>query len=208
MSAADESAALIGKIGTGWLSVAVPHIVATMHRKVYILGAAGSGVSTLGCELGRALAVPWFDVDDYYWLPTDPPFRTKRPIEERIALLNADLAAPSWVLSGSLDGWGDTIANRATHVVYVDTDTLIRIRRLRDRELSRFGARVRLGGDMAQQHEEFINWAESYDLGTQPGRSRPRHEAWLGGRAGPVIRVDGSRPIDALVAEVLKATTA
>lgn len=178
-----------------------------MARKIYILGAAGAGVSTLGRKLGEVLAVPSFDVDDYYWLPTDPPFRTKRSVEERIELLRADLAAPNWVLSGSLDGWGDAVADQATHVVYVDTNTATRIARLRDREFSRFGARVRSGGDMADQHEAFIAWASAYDDGSQPGRSRPRHEEWLKSRPIPVIRVDGAQPLDALTLQVVSATS-
>lgn len=67
-----------------------------MATKLYILGAAGASVSTLGRKLGEALDAPWFDVDDYYWLPTDPPFRIKRSVEQRIELLRADLAARNW----------------------------------------------------------------------------------------------------------------
>lgn len=178
-----------------------------MARTLYLLGAAGAGVSTLGRALGVAMDAPWFDVDDYYWLPTDPPYSVKRPVEDRIALLTAALTAPNWVLSGSLDGWGDAIAARATHIVYVDTDTPTRIARLRDREFSRFGARICPGGDMAAQHEAFIAWAAAYDDGTQPGRSRPRHAAWLTGRTVPVIRVNGAEAPMVLAQRVLHATS-
>lgn len=177
-----------------------------MDRRLYILGASGSGVSTLGRRLGEALGLETFDVDDYYWLPTDPPFQHKRPIEDRLALLHVDLVGPGWVLSGSLDGWGDAVADKATHVVFLDTDTATRLARLRAREAARFGARIAPGGDMEIHHEAFVAWAAAYDQGTQSGRNRPRHEAWLARRVAPVIRLDGARPVDTLVAEVLAAT--
>ena len=129
-----------------------------MALRVYILGASGAGVSTLGGALARALAVPAFDVDDYYWMPTDPPFRIKRPVEDRIRRLQTDLMLPSWVLSGSLDGWGDPVADLATHVVYVDTPAALRIARLRQREQARFGARIACGGDMHAHHKAFLDW--------------------------------------------------
>jgi adenylate kinase family enzyme len=140
-----------------------------MALRVYILGASGAGVSTLGGALARALAVPAFDVDDYYWMPTDPPFRIKRPVEDRIRRLQTDLMLPSWVLSGSLDGWGDPVADLATHVVYVDTPAALRIARLRQREQARFGARIACGGDMHAHHKAFLDWAATYDTGDQPG---------------------------------------
>lgn len=176
-----------------------------MALRVYILGASGAGVSTLGGALARALAVPAFDVDDYYWMPTDPPFRIKRPVEDRIRRLQTDLMLPSWVLSGSLDGWGAPVADLATHVVYVDTPAALRIARLRQREQARFGARIACGGDMHAHHKAFLDWAATYDTGDQPGRSRPRHEAWLAQRPVPVLRLDGRKPPDALVLAVQAA---
>lgn len=38
--------------------------------RIYIFGAAGSGVTTLGKELSSSLSIPTFDIDDYYWQKT------------------------------------------------------------------------------------------------------------------------------------------
>lgn len=178
-----------------------------MLKRIYILGAAGAGVSTLGHELAHLLDAPWFDVDDYYWAPTDPPFQIKRDINDRLDLLSAHLAVPNWVLSGSLDGWGDAVADQATHILYLDTDTDTRIARIREREFSRFGSRIRAGGDMEVQHEAFLAWAAAYDSGKLPGRSRPRHDNWLANRSVPVVRLDGSQPFDTLLANAVSATS-
>jgi hypothetical protein len=73
-----------------------------------VTGASGAGVTTLGATLAGALSVPHLDTDDFYWLPSDPPFRHKREIPERLRLLDEalDRAPRGFVLSGSLDGWG------------------------------------------------------------------------------------------------------
>ena len=47
--------------------------------RIYITGASCAGVTTLGSALARALDAVHVDVDDYYWLPSDPPFSRKRP---------------------------------------------------------------------------------------------------------------------------------
>src|SRR5438128_874343 len=45
-----------------------------MVQRLHILGASGSGTTTLGRALAEGLQCPHFDTDDYFWLPTDPPF--------------------------------------------------------------------------------------------------------------------------------------
>ena len=55
--------------------------------RVHIFGASGSGTSTLARAHAEAMSCVHFDVDDFYWMPTDPPFELKRPIAERIELL-------------------------------------------------------------------------------------------------------------------------
>ena len=79
-----------------------------MSARIHILGASGSGVSTLGQALAEQLGCPSVDVDDYFWPPSDPPFQTIRDRQERQALLGADLDPDApWVVSGSLCGRGD-----------------------------------------------------------------------------------------------------
>ena len=73
-------------------------------RRVHIMGASGAGVTTLGRALADALGLPHHDTDDYYWQPTDPPYREKRDIPDRLRLMHElFLPRPSWVLSGSLE---------------------------------------------------------------------------------------------------------
>lgn len=165
--------------------------------RIHITGASGSGVSTLGVNLAVALSLPVFDVDSYYWLPTNPPFTTKRPIDERTSLLKVDLEraeveSGGWVLSGSMVPWGEEIIKGVQHVIFVDTETDIRMKRLREREFKRHGNRVYEGGDMYEKSVKFLAWAEGYENPDSEGtRSRVMHEKWLGELTVPLTTLSG-----------------
>jgi hypothetical protein len=94
-----------------------------MIHRIHILGASGSGTTTLGCALAERLQCPHFDADDYFWLPTDPPFTHQRERTQRQRLLMDDLTAhDSWVVSGSLCGWGDVAIPLFELVVFLAID--------------------------------------------------------------------------------------
>ena len=143
------------------------------------------------------------ETDDAYWMPTDPPYRVKRPVAERLELLSRALDAPAWVLTGSADGWGDAILARAEGAVLVETPAELRLARLRARERARFGARIGEGGDMEAHHRAFLDWAAGYDDPAFPGRNRARHERGLAALGLPLLRLAGTRPPADLVAAVL-----
>jgi uridine kinase len=178
--------------------------------RIHILGASGSGVSTLGTNLSSALSFPVFDVDNYYWLPTTPPFTTKRSIDERISLLKPALRQAQeekrgWILSGSMP-WGGEILEDVEHVIFVDTTQDLRMKRLREREFKRYGDRVKEGGDMFEGSVKFLEWAEAYeDSGLEEGRSRAKHEKWLREVKVPVTRLSGDQEELVVVEAALKA---
>jgi adenylate kinase family enzyme len=175
--------------------------------RLHVLGASGSGTSTLGLALAEHLGVAHLDTDDYYWLPTDPPFETPRPMPERLARLEAALdAAGRWVLSGSLCGWGDPLIPRFERVVFLRTETGVRLARLSARERDEYGAEaVAPGGRMHENFVAFLDWAAQYDTADLDMRSLARHRAWLEGVAAPVMELDGETPVDRLVARVVAA---
>ena len=104
-----------------------------MKPLIHIYGASGSGTSTLERYLAEKFNFAFLDFDDYFWLPTDPKFTTKRPLEQRVPLMRRDIAAaPSGaVVAGSLVGWGDALIPDFTLAVRVVTDTPTRLARVR-----------------------------------------------------------------------------
>jgi adenylate kinase family enzyme len=163
---------------------------------IHILGASGSGTTTLGAALAERFGYLHLDTDSFYWEPGDPPFQRPRPIEERRELLLPILEAnPRWVLTGSLVSWGDPFIPFFDLVIYLRLPPDVRLQRLRDRELDRYGAdALARGGAMHETFTKFMEWASKYDEGGMEIRSRARHEAWLSRLSVPIIRIDALLP--------------
>ena len=172
--------------------------------RIHITGASGAGVTSLGRAVAGALAIPHHDTDDYFWQPTTPPYQKMRERADRLRLMQEMfLPRAEWALSGSLAGWGDAIIPDFDLVVFLTTPKQIRLQRLRAREATRYDAdALAPGGWRHKETEEFIEWASHYEGGDLASRNLQKHEVWLAALPCPVIRLDGSRPLPELVAEV------
>ncbi|HMK88867.1 MAG TPA: hypothetical protein VK446_04430 [Methylocystis sp.] len=178
-------------------------------RRIHVVGASGAGATTLGRALATALAIPHHDTDDYFWRPTSPPYREMRPVPDRLRLMEEMfLSRGEWVLSGSVQGWGQAIAPLFDLVVFLSVGAEVRLQRLLERETRLFGAdAVGRGGWRFQETQTFLEWASHYEDGTREGRSRARHEAWLATLSCPVLRLDGARETKELAAEIVSAAS-
>jgi adenylate kinase family enzyme len=164
--------------------------------RVHILGASGSGTSTLGAALAAAADASHLDTDDFYWEPTDPPYETPRPPDVRLALLTEALECrTAWVLSGSLCGWGDVFIPRFDLVVFIHLPPDIRMARLARREVGRYSAAaIAPGGVHRAKYEAFMAWAAAYETGSVE-RNRTMHEQWLTTLPCPVLRLTTVAPV-------------
>jgi adenylate kinase family enzyme len=178
-----------------------------MIDRIHILGASGSGTTTLGRALSERFGYFQLDTDDYFWEPTDPPFQRPRARQERQARLAAALDAhPRWVLTGSLCGWGDIFIPRFDLVIFLFVPQEIRIARLKAREQRRFGKEALApGGAMHKAHVAFMNWAAAYDEGSDDMRSRRRHEQWLAALPCPCIHVEGPLGVEEQMVQLGKS---
>lgn len=175
-----------------------------MPTRIGITGAPGCGTTSLGRALAARIGAVHIDTDDHYWVATDPPYREKRDVAERLRRIRGEQERTGrWVLSGTLDGWADGVADGAELIVFLEAPTEIRLDRLRAREHARFGDSLLPGGAMHDTHRAFIAWTAHYEDGTEPGRSRPRQERWLARLTQNVLRLDARRSLEALVDEVL-----
>jgi hypothetical protein len=119
------------------------------------------------------------------------------------------LPRPAWLLTGSLMGWGDPLIPLFDLVVFLTLDPQIRLARLTARETIRHDAALpEPGGERHEAHKAFLRWAHRYDDPTFTGRSRIRHEDWLTRIPCPVLHLDSSAPVDALVSAVRAHTAA
>jgi hypothetical protein len=125
----------------------------------------------------------FLDADDYYWLPTDPPYRSKRDRLQRLSMLvDALKESPDGaIVAGSVVDWGTEIEDSFALIVLLIFPAEIRVERLRRRALARFG----------NVNAAFLEWAAQFYEGRMPGRSLVVHERWLAQRSCKVIRIQG-----------------
>ena len=150
--------------------------------RVLIIGASGSGTTTLGREVAGIKGWDFLDADEYYWVPTDPPYMEKRDHAKRVSMILNDLSfCSNAVVSGSIMNWGSELEDSFDLVVFLYLDTKIRVERVQNRELERFGS----------VDPKFIEWLSEYDTGPSEGRSLVRHNDWLSNRKCKVVRIEG-----------------
>ena len=160
--------------------------------RVLVTGASGSDTSTLGRAVAARSKCAFFDTDDYYWLPTLPPFKQKRQRKARLALLLGVLnGASAAVVAGSIVDWGAELEDSFNLIASLALPEVVRLDRLKAREAS---------ADPA-----FLDWAAKYDDGGPEARSRTRHERWLAARSCPVLRIEADLSVDEQAARVLAA---
>ncbi|MEM6461568.1 MAG: hypothetical protein AAF724_06605 [Pseudomonadota bacterium] len=189
------------------LSITFNKYVAMKACRVHITGASGAGTTSLSRALAQSWSVPCHDTDDFYWQPVEPAFSQKRSEAERLELMQRlFLPRKAWILSGSLMGWGDILKPHFDAVVFLQLDPAIRLKRLRDREIKRFGRdALEKGGTRNAQHEAFMRWAAGYDDPAFAGRSLANHEAWFDDLDCRILRLDSALPVDQLVSRILAA---
>ncbi len=157
------------------------------YRRINIVGAPGSGTTTLGRALAARLAIHFADADDFYWKPTTPPFREKYDADLRLRTILSHLAqSDGSVISGSVCGWGTELEDSFDLVVFLSLPTALRLQRIEARETALFGS-----ADPA-----FLAWAAQYEEGKLPGRSRARHEAWLARLQCRILRFESDQDVE------------
>jgi adenylate kinase family enzyme len=170
-----------------------------MIKHIHILGASGSGTTTLGAALSKDTGYVHFNTDSYYF----EKFPQKRNPLSRNSMLDADLrGTESWILTGALCSWGDFTRRFFDLVVFLWVPTEIRLARLQARELRKYGD-ILLDPDSIEykRHQMFRQWASAYNAGGYDMQSQKQHERWMSGLSCPVIRLEGDRTL----AENMKA---
>ena len=163
---------------------------------IIILGANGSGKSTLGRELAHVLYFAHFNEEDYYFYPADIPYTAMRSVAERNEMLLSDIKKyGSYVMSGDISGWDEKFVTMFDLVIFLSVPTDIRLKRIENREYERWGDRVRKGGDMYEQRQQFRKFAASRDI--------PQLEQRASLYSCPILRIDGTKTLKENIDEIL-----
>jgi adenylate kinase family enzyme len=161
--------------------------------RINILGASGTGVTTMGQRLAQELNIRYLDADEYFWRKTEPPFILRRDSTERNRMIRSELLATNdWILGGSIIDWGDNVFPDFDLVVFLYLPSDIRIDRLKRRELETYGDVIYVNSTRKEQFDKFINWAADYDSNSGiANRTLYAHEKWLSTLTTQIIRLSG-----------------
>ena len=188
-----------------------------MFNGIAIIGLNGAGKSTLAHVLAKKLHYFEIDVEDYYFPEQRSsrinalegrtsadvsfiPYLSPRAKSEVEFAIRKDINCnPQFVLSGVSLNWSESILSQIDIVFYLHVPLSERLRRIRSREAQRFGSRILPGGDMYEQHNEFLNKIEN--------RSEQEITRSLENLSCPVVNVEEILPLrnDTLVKYFLGA---
>ena len=173
--------------------------------KIQVIGASGSGKSTLGRALSRRLGVALLESDRYLW--ADDDFRIKRPDDENVAMLIADLRAhDSFVLTGAPQSWAVGCLPALDLLVFLRLPHAVRMERLLRREHARYGVRALPGGDHHEDTQSFLAWAATYESSDDKvGNSLASHRILISRATCPVLELDAEGSVEDLVEAVLRS---
>ena len=159
-----------------------------MRHGIAIVGANGSGKTTLGKYLADLLGYKHMDVEDYYFKDSEIPYANPRTREEVQEFLLVDIKKQGqFILSSVNCDFGNDINGMYDCVIYIKAPLEIRLNRVKQRSVNKFGSRVLAGGDMYEQEQNFFNIVAS--------RTMSKTDAWLKNMKCPVICIDGREAI-------------
>ena len=92
------------------------------------------------------------------------------------------------MLASVKEDYGENICQFFRYVVLIDVPKDIRLQRVKERSFHKFGSRMLPGGDLYEQEENFFDLVRS--------RAENTVEEWVRSLSCPVIRVDGTKPVN------------
>lgn len=158
---------------------------------IIVCGLNGSGKSTLGRALAEKLGFHFIDNENLYFPKTDPnyTYASPRSRDEAEKLLMDEVKEhKNFVFAAVKGDYGKDILPLYNYAVLIDVPKEIRIQRVRNRSFQKFGGRMLKGGDLYEREERFFDFISA----------RPENyvEEWVQSLNCPVIRADGTKPID------------
>ncbi|MCB0142414.1 MAG: hypothetical protein KDE50_21115, partial [Caldilineaceae bacterium] len=96
-------------------------------QRIHIMGAAGSGKTTLARRAAEQIGCPWHELDAVAY---EGGYARKRTLDERRASLQEITAQPAWVTEGWFLWWIDDLLEAADAIVWLDLPPRISLARV------------------------------------------------------------------------------
>lgn len=162
-----------------------------MGTGILVCGLNGAGKSTLGRALAEASGSHFIDNEDLYFPKTDPAYlyaAPRRRDEVERLLLREIRAHEDFVFASVKGDYGEAVRAFFSCAVLIAVPRDVRLQRVRDRSFQKFGSRILPGGDLCEQEKGFFDLVSS--------RPEDMVEEWVKDLSCPVIRVNGTRPVE------------
>ena len=162
-----------------------------MGTGIIICGLNGTGKSTLGKALAEKINFHFADIEDLYFPKTDSQYIYSSPRsheEVKTILLSEIKAHPNFVLSSVKGDYGDTIHSFFQYAILITAPANSRIQRVKNRSFQTFGSRMLPGGDLYEQEATFFDFVKS--------RTENTVEDWVNSLSCPIVRIDGTKPVE------------
>ena len=99
--------------------------------RIRVMGSTGAGKTTAARAIASALGVPFLELDNINWYPTQPMYQRERPDEESAAMLAEFLTAnDAWVIEGGYRRWSGPALKVATEAALLEPPLYRRVWRL------------------------------------------------------------------------------
>ncbi|MDE5605003.1 MAG: AAA family ATPase, partial [Eubacterium sp.] len=154
-----------------------------MGTGILICGLNGTGKSTLGKALAEKLGYYFIDSEDLYFSEKndDYSFSSQRTDKEAEKILSSKIEKHNDFILASVKGnYGKDFYSFVKYAVLLNVPKDIRLERVKNRSLQKFGNRILPNGDLYEQEEAFFEFVKS--------RNENAVEKWIKTLSCPVIK--------------------
>lgn len=170
-----------------------------MGTGIMMCGLNGAGKSTLGKALAEKLNLYVIDDEDLYFPKTDShdiyAFSRSRKEAEQLLFRKIN-EHQNFIFTAVKGDYGEEFYAFFQYVILINVPNDIRMRRVKNRSFQKFGNRMLPGGDLYERETRFFAFVKS--------RSENMVEEWVQALRCPIIRVDGTKPIEENTAFIIK----
>lgn len=158
---------------------------------ILLCGLNGAGKSTIGRILAECMCWQFIDNEDLYFPKEDASylFSNPRSKEEVIHLLEEKIEEDNRFVFAAVKGdYGEKLLAKLDYIVLIEVPKETRMERVKMRSAQKFGDRIQEHGDLADKENAWFSVVNS----------RPENfvTEWLERVPCPVIRIDGTAPVE------------
>jgi adenylate kinase family enzyme len=157
--------------------------------RISVIGTSGSGKSTMAKRLSAAFGLPHIELDAVNWQPGWRSLDAEDPVEF-LRRVEAEIGGEAWVTDGNYSTVRGAIWARATHLVWLDYDRPVIMRRVITRSVARALDQRELWSGNRERWRDWLHASHPIRWAWDTWKDRrARYEAMLADRANAHLTV-------------------